>query len=122
MKTKAGAQETDGGSRPAELSQVLQTLRQLRPSSSALEGKDTEHNDARDSQTGSDGDHETGTVDGSIEEDLRISAIEERLKHYIDDKFEQLERKLEKRLQDLFSSQCYHNSRLLHIAQDENLD
>lgn len=122
MKTESGAQEDKDESRPAELSQVIQTLRQLRPSS-AVKAKATDHIGTTEthSENGSDDGQKTGTVDG---EDSRIIAIEERLKHYIDDKFEQLERKLEKRLQDLFSNQLqYHpNSQLLHLAQDENLD
>lgn len=122
MKTESGAHEDEDESRPAELSHVMQTLRQLRPSS-AVKTKATDHNGTTEthSENGSDDGQKTGTVDG---EDSRIVAIEERLKHYIDDKFEQLERKLEKRLQDLFSNQLqYHpNSQLLHLPQDENLD
>lgn len=122
MKTECGAQEDEDESRPAELTQVIQTLRQLRPSS-VVKTRDTDHNGTTEtrSENGSDDGHKTGTVDG---EDSRILAIEERLKHYIDDKFEQLERKLEKRLQDLFLNHLqYHpNSQLLHLAKDENLD
>lgn len=122
MKRESGAWGDEDESRPDELSQVMQTLRQLRPSS-AVKTEDSDHNGTTETprENGSDGGH---TVDGNIEEDSRIAAIEERLKRYIDDKFEELERKLEKQLRDLFSNQLqyYPKSQLLHLAQDENLD
>ena len=56
------------------------------------------------------------------EERDSIVMLEERLKLYIDEKFEQLERKLEKRIEELLSNLPSERPCLKQLAEDEQLD
>ena len=124
--TSGSASLTTADDRPAELSQLMQTLRQLRPPSTV----ETECNGTREDSetaTGTDSREADVAVNGvegkEAEEEAGLAAMEARLKLYIDERFEQLERRLEKKLEEMFSSQLQHcaviNSRLV---QDEDLD
>ena len=112
--------------RPAELSQLMQTLRQLRPPLTT----ETERNGTRENgetTTGTESRETDVDMEGKeAEEEVELAAMEARLKLYIDERFEQLERRLEKKIEEMFSNQLQHckvlDSRPLHIVQDEDLD
>ena len=125
----SASRNTTDGDRPAELSQLMQTLRQLRPPSVHTDLNGTRENG--ETTTGMDGREADAAMNGVEgkemgEEEEGLAAMEARLKLYIDEKFEQLERRLEKKVEELFSSRLQHhetfNCRPLHLVQDDNLD
>ena len=115
-------EEEEDKNRPAELSQLMDTLRRLRPpppSVTAVVDGCNANGETTDGCTETEtADDEPPPPDGKTSDD---DDMETRLRLYIDEKFEQLERRLEKRLEELliarFQSKAQHT-----IEHDLQLD
>ena len=92
-------------STPSELTQLMQSLQQLRPPSAGAEVEkqsSANHNGAIADR------HEPDTEQVQVEVGVRekkdfMTELETRLKLYIDEKFEQLEKKLERHITELLN-------------------
>ena len=126
MSSQTGCERvaTDADRPPAELSRLVQALRQLRPhpppSLVETRAEVDSHSDTREN---GEIPEDLGESDSTAVESVEQADLEARLKLYIDNKFALLERKLEKRFEELFSSRLKDlNSRPLHIIQEDGLD
>lgn len=116
--------EEEEGERPVELSSLMETLRQMRPPLPKATPTQSELNSNGHDSEGENFIEENGTDEKSDQPEESDShrtkgeeELETRLKQYIDEKFEDLEKRLESKLEQLLvtrlKSACSHKSQLL---------
>lgn len=112
----------DRADKPPELSQLMDTLRQMRPPPPPVEvstaasstGEAGEKDRVLENGRETPG-HPDSSTSGVWED---TTELEERLKRYIDEKFEQLERRLEERLEELLISHLKTANSQLSTARE----
>ena len=96
VKASSGGTAGDGvGERPAELSDIMDTLRQMRPAVEEMPGYNGEEVAHSGGETQSN-----ITAATSGEGDM----LESRLRQYIDKQLEQMERRLEAKLEEMLTN------------------
>lgn len=95
----------------------MESFKQLRPPPPVCKAEDESGAQQEGGEVESGGTEDEGSKEGDS-----IVRLEARLKLYIDEKFEQLERKLEKRIEELWSNLQSERLCLRQLAEDEQLD
>ena len=113
-----GAAPVSDEERPPELSQLMQTLRHLRPHPPPVEVESCRDN----GETAGNGDTPRDSASTETPVDDDSAGMEARLKLYIDEKFEQLERRLEKKLEELVLNRLQELTSSKPLLLEEELD
>ena len=101
---RAAVGDAEEEERPSELFQLMDTLRQMRPAVEVVPSCSTiGEDDQVVVENGTESPEEQSQIAASGERDL--TDLEARLRRYIDERFEQMEKRLEEKLEQLVLSQ-----------------